>query len=89
MNKIETLPTEIGHLTNVENINLCECGWWIVCDISILFTLDAHNITLFETTTSADNKITSIPSEIGLLINLTDADFCKFLFLLGQVCKFE
>ena len=89
-NDITSIPSEIGMLTSLTHLSLCECNidsnffignqWFKYgihqkyflnyCIICFLFIVDFL-------ISKDDNSLTSIPTEIGMLTDLTALDLCE------------
>lgn len=72
-NTISSIPSEIGLLTKLEKLFLCECcDTAVVLDNKVLpfyFRNDLISVFVSKCTTDG-NQISSVPSEIGLLAKL-------------------
>ena len=81
-NDITSIPTEIGELTNLQELRLGKWSWWLCRDWGFLLSLTTEFLLVFVTRCSPCcsctqksifidyNTITSIPTEIGALTNL-------------------
>lgn len=88
-NAISSIPSEIGMLTKLRLLSLCEYRnthaaaladksiilWSVIIVAMVLAVLTGFNFINYFA--KAGNFITAIPSEIGLLSNLSDLILCK------------
>ena len=99
-NLLQSVPTEIGDLLNLQKLSLCESSksvfpLYLLAYFCLSLKVPPYllHLTMMFVHFTASNLLTSVPTEIGELVNLQKLSLCKWsqsvfpLYLIAYFCS--